>query len=56
MYWIIRIKMYSHDRTQWHWAYCCRVESSEMLGILTRALGEDDCRVEKVVYSTCAER
>ena len=38
MYWVIYIKMWSHDRSSWHWAHCCRVESAEMLGIVERAL------------------
>ena len=48
MYWTIKIKRYSHDRVTWHWAFCCRVESAEMLGIVVRALGESqELRVEK---------
>jgi len=37
-YWDIFIRMYTHDRTDSHWAFCCRTTSTEMLGIVERAL------------------
>lgn len=53
MYWIIYIKMYSHDRQNWHWAECCRVESSEMLGIAEGSIGAyQTTKVEQHEYKT----
>lgn len=53
MYWIIKIKMWSHDGRDWHWAECCRVESSEMLGIVERALSAaQEIAVEKHEYKS----
>lgn len=53
MYWIISIKMYSHDRTSSHWVECCRVESTEMLGIVERALqSSQEVKVEKFEYKS----
>ena len=53
MYWMISIKMYSHDRTSWYWAHCCRVESNEMLGIVEDSLKQyQEVKVEKFEYKT----
>ena len=53
MYWIIYIKMYSHDRQNWWWAECCRVESNEMLGIAERAIAcHQTTKVKKHEYRT----
>ena len=38
MHWFIYIKMFSHDRSDWHWTVACSVFSTEMLGIVERAL------------------
>ena len=53
MYWIISVKMYSHDRRESWWAVCCRVESNEMLGIVEGALKQhQEIKVEKHEYKT----
>ena len=55
MYWIIKIKMYGHDRQHWWWAECCRVESHEMLGIVEGALKQHQTiKVEEHKYKTPA--
>jgi len=55
MYWTISIKMYTHDRQDWYWSPCCRVESSEMLGIVEGALKQHQTiKVEEHRYTTPA--
>ena len=38
MHWDVFVKMRGPDQKTWHWGFCCRVESLEMLGIVERAL------------------
>jgi hypothetical protein len=38
MNWSIEIKMFGPDQTTWYWSQACVVWSTEMLGIVERAL------------------
>lgn len=53
-WWDIYIRMYSHDRSDSYWAFCCRTLSTEMLGIAERALQADgqETKVEEFAPAT----